>query len=493
MAQEHLLGELRLPDRYEQLRRDLGPDLLRVLVGPPKATETDLKAVAQAILSKGRGLLVPVFADSGTGKSTLAHSLGHFLPEFYVEAEPYVGAISDGSLADVAAEVGRRSKADERRVVPLVVDGREGDPPTEAELAAIKRFTRADGVGSRTALFWLETDGYRSSKMADGYERLAGRPPVTLPLEAAGPVHTTWPSVAVETLQLANDVGSLESLGVDPHAYDPKEFHTLGDFLSRVADDFNAMTRKMLAELDKPTQLAVLFASESRDPGPLAQFTEGRRLGLLNAHALVGATPGTEEGRWWGERVGLLTSTIVRLNARAYVLPPTVTVTALRRHGEQAIRDMLKDEGIGDTDPAPYWERSEVGRFLRGEERDTAEARGNPSEKKKDAFALMAGAGFLSGGRDKTLNAGLSRSLEAILPNLDSYDNVAVETRLPTAHQGGGELIPDIWVEGGGIRTCLEVAWRRGEYTVTGKRADMAAYILRKLRAYARALGWTAD
>ena len=253
------------------------------------------------------------------------------------------------------------------------------------------------------------------------------------------------------------------------------------------------MTRELLAELDKPTQLAVLFASESREPGPLAQFTEGRRLGLLNAHALVGATPKTEEGRWWGERIGLLTSTIVRLNARAYVVPPTVTITALRRHGDQDIKDLLTDVGVGDTDPAPYWERSEVGRFLRGEERDAAEARGNPSEAKKAAFALLADEGFLSSGRDKLLNAGLSRSLEAILPTLDSYDSVAFEAGLETAHREGGDLIPDIRVEGTDIRTCLELAWRSGEHAVPGNRAGMAAYILRKLRAYARALGWTAD
>lgn len=212
MTQGHLLGELRLPDRYEHLSRELGPDLLRVLVAPPESAETELTAVAQAILSKGRGLLVPIYADSGTGKSTLAHNLEHFLPGYYADAVPYTGAISDDSLAAVAAGVARRSKADERRVVPLVVDGREGDPPTEAELAAIKRFTRSDGPGSRTALLWLETDGDRSSAMADGYERLAGRPPVTLPLEAAGPPQETWPTVAVETLQLANDVGELESL-----------------------------------------------------------------------------------------------------------------------------------------------------------------------------------------------------------------------------------------------------------------------------------------
>lgn len=406
---------------------------------------------------------------------------------------PYTGAISDDSLARVATDVGRRGRADERRVMPLVVDGREGDPPSESELAAIKRFTRSDGIGLRTALFWLETDRDRSRVMAEGYEFLAGRPPVTLPLEAAGPPKATWPSVAVDTLQLANDISALETLGVDPHAYSPGGFRTLGDFLSQVADDFNALTRELLAELDKPTQLAVVFASESRDPGPLAQFTEGRRLGLLNARALVGATPGTDEGRWWNQRIGALTSTIVRLNARAYILPPTVTVTALRRHGQPDVRSLLADAGIGDTDPAPYWERSEVGRFLQRVERDATEARGNPSEAKKTAFGRLAAEGLLVGGRDKKLNAGLARSLEALLSTLDAYTEVAFETKLEVAHQGGGDVIPDIRLDGPDLRTCLEVAWRSGEHVTMGNRADMAAYILRKLRSYARGLGWVAD
>ena len=78
-----------------------------------------------------------------------------------------------------------------------------------------------------------------------------------------------------------------------------------------------------------------------------------------------------------------------------------------------------------------------------------------------------------------------------MLSSLPAYEEVVVEQSLPKAYEGGGGLIPDLRLEGSESRVCLELAWRSGAYAVTANRANMAAYVLDKLKAYALALGWT--
>lgn len=54
----------------------------------------------------------------------------------------------------------------------------------------------------------------------------------------------------------------------------------------------------------------------------------------------------------------------------------------------------------------------------------------------------------------------------------------------------GTPLIPDILIETEKLADCVELAWRNGDYLRQKNRADCAAYILKKLRNYAREMGW---
>ena len=489
---KHLLEELVLPDRYEALRDHLGPDLVRLLVAPPDSVEDAVVAVAESVLSKRRGILLPAWGPSGTGKSTLSHTLDHFFAARFAPAVAHNGAVSDEALHATVVSALKSLAPTDTRVIPLVIDGREGELPSDGELAAVKRFLRTEG-GSRTVLLWLETSEDRAKRLGSHYEEIAGAAPIELPMTIEGPPTDTWRGLARTTLQLANQVSDLEALGVDPANYSPSDYRTVGDYLSAISEDFNARKIQMLRDLQKPTQLVIAFASESREVGPVAQFTEGRRLGLLNAHALVAATPGTEVGRWWDERMGLLTSTIVRMNVRAYVMPPTLSVTALRRSGGEQVRSFLADDGIVDVDPSPYWQRSDIGRFLIGEERDTPETRGNPSKTKTMAFARLGEEGYFSSNQDRALNKGIGRSLQTFLDGAGLDDaTVEVERQLATPARGLGEgdVIPDILVDLPNLRTGIEVTWRQGDWVLPKNRAAMAEYILKKLRGYALALGW---
>jgi hypothetical protein len=110
-----------------------------------------------AIAAKARaeGLLLPLVAPSGTGKTTLASNLVAFLPADFAPTVTHLGDVRAEALASsVEGEMPSRSDA---RIVPVNVDHREATPPSPEELAEMKRFLREGGVGSRCVILWPHT------------------------------------------------------------------------------------------------------------------------------------------------------------------------------------------------------------------------------------------------------------------------------------------------------------------------------------------------
>src|SRR5699024_9021874 len=120
--------------------------------------------------------------------------------------------------------------------------------------------------------------------------------------------------LALATLKLVNSVDHLDSLGVDPNAYNSNAFPTVGDFLDEISNDFVELLDNLLTSTRKPVRLVVVFASESGKAGVLSELSSGYRYGLVDADKLVAATPGSVIGKWWAQRMGVLVQTIVRLD-----------------------------------------------------------------------------------------------------------------------------------------------------------------------------------
>jgi hypothetical protein len=316
----HLLRQLVLPARYERLVAVLGADVAQLLVQPGESTKQTLERASIAARARGEGLFLPLFASSGTGKTTLASNLATFLGNDYAATITHIGDVSFDALMASAAD--GLPPPNDPRLLPINIDHREATPPNASELAEVKRFLRESDVGSRCAILWPQTVREQAERMAAEYEAIAGQPPVGLPVDVEGPAREAWPDIAVHTLRLSNQmIDSLELMGIDPHNYDPAEFRTLGEFLRRISDDFANHLFDLLSEVRIPVRLIIIFASESSDPGVLAQLTTGTRYGFVDANALLDATPNSAIGRFWSERRGLLTSTIVRLDARALPCP----------------------------------------------------------------------------------------------------------------------------------------------------------------------------
>jgi hypothetical protein len=491
MAREHLLRQLYLPDRYERLSAKLGPEVVQILVPPEQDTIDEFERVALAVQTRDEGLLVPMHGDSGVGKTTLLDNLTYFLPQVFTQTLNYQGSISFDELEKEAKEFTYGYPANEKRVFPINVDHRENAPPNDRELADMKRFLRVASLPVRPIIIWPDTNLDNTVEIASRYEKIAGDSPVQLPLIAKGPPRASWVDIARHTLHLANNVESLEYLGVDPANYNPEEFNAIGGFLRNISTDFDNLRFNLQKETRRPISLVIVFPSESQDPGVLTQLTSSTRYGLIDPSALLGVTPQSEVGRWWSGRRGLLTRAVVQLDVHAIFLPPGISVGLLRRYGSPEVQQALSEQGVSSTAITQIvrdLSRSDFGKFLSGIEMKAYEARGTPAQKSVEAFRRVGDLGFIQG-RDKILNRAIAAALRECLPRLRiEISKVEVEQQLDFC-----PLIPDnsIYLVNG--VQCIEYHWRNGDFLKSKNRSSTAQYMLKKIRDYVRQLGWTAD
>jgi energy-coupling factor transporter ATP-binding protein EcfA2 len=497
VADQHILRQLRLPDRFERLSETLGPEVTRVLVAPEKATIDSLLAASLGVKQRGEGLFLPCFGDTGTGKTTLALCAQTFLPNEFGPAVVHSGAVTFDSLHETALTLLSQLPENDGRVITINIDHREGQPPEEAELAAIKRFLRTPGSGARVILFWPETSQTRSKEMAKRYVDIVGPAAIPLPLAVRGPAPETWRDITRNTLLIVNSIDNLADLGVDPNAYDPHAFKSLGLFMRSISNDFNKRLVDLINATRLPTTLVVVFVSESPAAGVLERLCSSTHYGLLDPNALLAATPESELGRWWTLRRGLLVQAVYGLNAHAFCLPPTPSVSCLRQFGSSATKKELLDLRLPAPGPVSLrstLEKADLFRFLAGERQTTAEDRGSPGGTSLAAFQLLAERGF-NLGKDKSLNKSMSEAIDMFLQDgTAALDRVSAEQAVDHLTQ----LVPDnaAYFATGTTDAhvvCVEYTWRKGDFLSSSNKSSTASYVLEKLRNYSRTLGWTAD
>lgn len=483
---QHVLEELSFPARYEALVLAVGAEVSQLVHSPDAATKSSFALLAGEVRARGEGMFVPITASSGTGKTTLANNLTVFLGGDYRSTAEYTKElVTYDDLLVTAQTAGAGGVANEARILPIVVDNREGNPPSVAEIASIKRFVREQTIGRRSVVLWPETDSAAATEMAKGYVEIAGAPAIDIPAHILGPDVSEWQQIAIDTLELANSVPDLTLLGVDPRDYDPAESRSLGEYLRRISKDFTERRLELLESTQMPLRLTIVFPSGSPNMGLLSQLTNSNKFGFLDASALISATPESVAGRTWASKKSLLTQMIVLLDARAYGLPPQVSVPVLRKHGPDWAQELLAQAGI-ETTPSKINTaigRSDLGKFFKGTAPSTFENRGTPAVLSTAAFGALAAAGFQSG-RDKLLNKGMLAGLESYFSN----EGIGATDFKSETSLGFVPLTPDNSFVIDGNQHCLEYTWRAGEF-LDGGRAAVAMYILDKIENYARELG----
>ena len=488
MPQQHVLETLSLPSRYEPLVERIGPEVLRLLVPPGRSTMETLEEAAAAVRSLGEGLFLPIHAPSGTGKTTLAENLTLFQGSKFTTTVSFSGEVSSAALTTAMAPLTSDLAANDTRVIPINIDHRESRPPTAEEISEIKRFLR-QGVGRRALAIWPETDPGLAASMSASYRGVSGVVPLDLPVAVQGPPSDTWPALAEQTLQLANQIDSLDRL-LDLTEYEPSAFRSIGDYLRQISTDFNKRRLELERATSRPVRLTILWVTETSGHGILASLTSSARFGMLDPSALLQACADSVIGQWWSGHRGLLVQTIVSLDAHVFAVSPPLSLAVIRRYGPEESQKALTDLGFNNRTPAEvstYLRRSDLGRYVAGEQRSVAETRGNPAEDARVVFDAYAAYHGFHAGKDKKLNRAFATALQA---TLEADSGHPVETGCESALPFLPSLVPDVWVDSTDLAHCFELTYRKGEYLVSKNRSAIAQYCLTKLKNYARSLGW---
>lgn len=489
-AAPHVLQNLRVPARYEKLHEAIGSDVVKLLTHPQGSIDA-LELLALSSIKTQEGMLVPVFGQTGAGKTTLAENLDFFLPERFTATVTHDGPVTFDALRKTVDEFRQRVSPAPTKTIPINIDHREGAPPSDEELSALKRFLRTYQLP--TLVLWLETDQKRATEIATRYRGITGTAIVDLPLSVEGPDRSTWQSVALSTIELCNPIpaSQLADLGIDPRDYNLSLSPSLGEFLKRLAIDFARLVHSHQVATKRPVSLLVVFASEALDRGTLPSFTQGGEAGLLDSHALLKCTPDSMIGQKWSAKRGVLTQAIFRLDARVFWMPPAALVAALRRHGPPEVQDML--ERAGRTNPSPadlsvYLGRTDLGRHLAQVKGAAYETRGRPAEEARDMVASVAKDFGYGRGNDKKLNASLLQGWVEYVRSI-GIDPVAAKAEQALDFCPG--IIPDNQIDLGDRVLCIEYVWRTGNVLDSSRRSEAAQYALDKVHNYAVNLGWT--
>jgi hypothetical protein len=196
-------------------------------------------------------------------------------------------------------------------------------------------------------------------------------------------------------------------------------------------------------------------------------------------------------GKRWAAKRGVLTQTILRLDARAFWFPPAATVAILHRYGPEEVVKIL--ESLKRTAPSPidvstYISRTDLGRYLLSDTGSAYETRGRPAEEAKDALAQVAVKFGFGRGNDKKMNRGF---LDALGSFMRARELPVPAANAETALHFCSALIPDNQFDLNGRLLCVEYVWRSGDALASARRSEAAQYALEKLHNYAVNLGWT--
>lgn len=195
---------LKLPSRYE--------DLDVAFRGRLRANQDLLGLVKTAYTSmqmSGGIRFLPIYGQSGSGKSSAAFELGTHLPEAHVFALPRTAVESPAQLADVVAAESRRIEGTPKQVMVAIVDQyeeaaaqRSAVPTSFVEALAL--LDRGELRSTRILFVWLTTSRDFQRSLSDATSRnrrILLRPD----FELRGPSEGEWPSIIEETFRFHND------------------------------------------------------------------------------------------------------------------------------------------------------------------------------------------------------------------------------------------------------------------------------------------------
>jgi hypothetical protein len=468
--------DLNLPDRFEALRGASG-DALRAIVHPVEPSLETLGDRFSEMQAARRGGLMILRGQTGVGKSTFLDTAGFFWEGVVTERVP--------RNAEIPGMLEALGSADGPRLV--VLEGREalGSESAvgiEAALHAVNEFVRS-AMGTNTLIVWPTNTDDLTDLLTDvggrlGAEALFG---VGNPVEHfTGPPEDAFVEIAEQTVQTLNSGASLAALGIsEGHALEmAAKATTIGNYMALVRQALlaNEGLVEGLMQVER-YRLWTLVIAGNEPENDVAAVTRGSH-SYVDIDRLLSATNANvvKELKSSPEQVGLLAT---NLDARILHMDMVTALGIAREFGDDSLHEQMREKNMVTTpsagkSAASRLQASELGVLLAADTLGPRKRGSGPGGGTKDAFRSLA---QIASKDDGAINRAIGRGLVETGLVEDYGPEVDLGTELNYAS--------DLLLRRAGEPIRLEIMWRSKT-----SRAEIANYVLVKLRNYGRAIGY---
>lgn len=467
------IEKLVIPDRFDRLR-GVSDDALKTVILPVEESLAALDKRFRDIKSAQRGAMLIMRGAAGIGKSTFLETVRFFRHD--------VETVRIARTEDVDSALSALPEFDGPRIA--VIEGREAlgqvsEREIESWMHSINAFVRTD-AGSRTLVVWpvnkVELGELLHRLGVDiGDDALFGIDDAFHDFRGLAPEN--FIEVAERTVSALNDGLSLTSIGVsEVDAADMvSKSKTIGQFLGRVRGTALGAQDQIVGLLPKESyRVWTVVIAGSDAEVDVAALTRGS-LAYADIDRLVSSTNANvvEDLQAQPAVIGILGTT---LDARIVSVDMVTILSATRTFGSPELHELMAAESMKTSKEPGAIDRikdSELGRLLSDRGLGTRRRGSKPGDNTKQAFAKVAA---IARQNDGLLNNALGQALvQAGL--IDSFET---EIDLGTSLT----YKSDLYCLQGATPIRLEVMWRQKT-----SRAEIANYVLGKLRNYGRAIG----
>lgn len=474
MADEESTREtLYVPDRFEMMR-DIGEGTLKTIV---VAVENSLQLLDdrfEDLHAAGRGGLMILRGNPGTGKSTFLDTVGLF--------RDGVGTVRISNDSDVAEALRGLPSTGKPRIV--VIEGREAlldvsEAALESYMHTINGFVRSP-QGRSTLVVWPTNTDELADALSTLGKRIGGSALLGIGdsvVRFDGPPRSQYVRIGELTVAALNDSASLLALGVtnDQAEELAAQADSVGDFLALLRGELrkNGGRVKKLLQVEQPRVWVVVIAGNDPE-GDVAAITRGEQ-SHADVPRLMSSTGANivAELKEQPDTLGILGTV---LDARVMHVEQIAALAIARQFANDKLRALMKAEGLStarDKKAVDRTRSSELGVLLGGGKLGVKRRGKKAGGSTTTAFAGLA---RIAQSNDGLLNRAIADALiEAGLA--DSYE---LEKEL----SGPVKYFSDIAVRQGEDLIRIEVMWR----LKTG-RAQISNYVLTKLGNYAKTVG----
>ena len=465
----------RVPIRFESVEKMVNGHDLQSLIIPVEEGLRRFTRIFEDMLSSLCGAFLILRGETGSGKTTLVHTLRLFLKDVQT-----VSIRRDESIRETLRSLGP-SGGTSRAVV---IESREALSDTseveiESIILAINAFVRSR-VGERTVVVWPCNSDPIAEKLAASASQIGGE--ALLGVEEPvfryqGPPRSEYLRIARNTIATFNSGASLADLGIAEERAEQlaREAETIGRFLNLIQFEERKNREILVSKLQTREQCRMwVVVVAKNDPEPEVGVLTRGQYSTADIERLMASTDANivKEIKEHPERLGLLATTI---DAKILHLPALTAIEVIQDYADDPLRIELGKQEFyvaGATHGKDRFLESDLASALQGEPVGTLRRGPKPKAERLSPFdAIMVVA--------QTNDEALNRAVGRALVDCDLIERFEQEVDLGGGLTRKSDLVCNPHID----PVRLEIMWRTDT-----TRSQIANYVLTKLFNYGRAI-----